>query len=147
MRIIVCGDFNDLRHQFSNISLLTGLTPIINFKTRGENTLDQVFVNFASDKNPSCLPPFACSDHCVIYWSPVPPAKCSVTKKCVRKFSRANVARLKDSVSKINWLSFVQYYSTDKLNEYFSDFVDAFNTLVDMHFPLRTIRVRDTEPP
>ena len=77
VRIIVCGDFNDLRHHFSSISLLTGLIPIVNFKTRDENTLDQVFVNFTFDKCPS-FPPFACSDHCVIYWSPVSP-KCSVT--------------------------------------------------------------------
>ena len=74
------------------------------------------------------------------------PDKCSMTKKCARKFSHANVARSKDSVLKIhvNWLSFVQRYSN--LNKYFSVFIDAFNTLIDMHFPLRTIHVRDTEP-
>ncbi len=65
-RIILCGDFNDLRHRFSEISLLTHLKSVVNFSTRQGHTLDQVFVNFATSHPASKLAPIGSSDHCVV---------------------------------------------------------------------------------
>ncbi len=145
VRIILCGDFNDLRNQFSDISLLTNLTPVVNFKTRGENTLDQIFVNFAHDKRATSLPPLAGSDHCVISWAPSFSPKPQVFKKEVRNFSSANIARFRESVSEFDWLSMVK--SSGDLNDSVSVFVGALNALVDLHFPARVIRVRTSDPP
>ena len=44
----MCDDFNDLglRHHFVTITNLTQLKRLIDFNTRGDNCVDQIFSNF-----------------------------------------------------------------------------------------------------
>ena len=139
VRILLCGDFNDLRFHFSEISSLTHLTPIVDFNTRGDSILDQVFVNFARDTNALALPPVASSDHCVVFWSPSPPPKLPMMKKKIRKFSRANVAMFRHTAANTDWLALVKDF--DSLNEASECFIDCVNFLFEHCFPIHTIRI------
>ena len=68
-RIVVCGDFNDLRLYNDKITKLTGLRQIVNFPTREANTLDLIFTNISSPFSLRCVPPLGKSDNCCVFWS------------------------------------------------------------------------------
>jgi hypothetical protein len=144
LRIIVCGDFNDLRHSYNLITSVTSLSPVVNFATRGANTLDQVFTNFATDKAATQLPPLGRSDHCVVLWSPSLPTRSTPVKKTVRKFSRANVSRFLHAVARVDWLAMAQ--SSDDVDHCASRMMNCLSTLFHQHFPKRTIRLRSDDP-
>ena len=66
LRLLVCGDFNGLRAHYNVLTRLTSLSPVVDFPTRGANTLDQIFSNFAMDQKASSMPPFGRSDHLAV---------------------------------------------------------------------------------
>ena len=99
LRVLLCGDFNDLRHSFFSISKLTLLTPLVNFPTRGSNCLDQIFVNFAFDQKPTLLPPIGLSDHSVILWQPAPRTRLPARKVKVRRMTPSRTCLLYTSPS------------------------------------------------
>ena len=66
VKIILCGDFNGLMNDYADISRITQLTGIVNKPTRGMNTLDQIFTNYAYIMSPSIHPPIGKSDHSVV---------------------------------------------------------------------------------
>lgn len=144
VRICLVGDFNDLRKCYETIGNLTRLTPIVDFHTRGEQTLDQLFVNFAVNHRPSRLPPIGRSDHCVILWHPSDPCAPIVSKKRIRKFSKSNVARFAEAICSTDWLSVVS--SRDQFDEALNHFVNHLSFLFDHCFPYRTVRIRSTDP-
>jgi len=144
IRVLVCGDFNDLRHRFSEFSSLTKLCPVVNFATRGDHTLDQIFVNFSVSHQARKYPPLGSSDHCVVYWSPSPPRRLPVIKKTVRKFSASRLFKFRFAVASIDWISFVASFSN--LDDSVSNFIDALVFLFEYHFPCRTVRFRSSDP-
>ena len=145
LHILLCGDFNDLRHCFSDISRMTCLTPLVNFPTRGTSCLDQIFSNFATDHEPSSLPPVGLSDHCVILWQPASTRSFpSVKKVTTRKITRSKKAVFFRSVAEYDWLALVQDCSN--LDEAASLFTSCLYTLYDICFPTRTVRMRSNEP-
>ena len=79
-KIVICGDFNDLRMYANEISRLMNLHQIVDFPTRAENTLDLIFTNFSHDYSPNRHPPIGKSDHvCVLV-----PVKCQ-DRFCYKK--------------------------------------------------------------
>ena len=106
LRILLCGDFNGFRAHFANLSNLTGLLPVVDFFTRASNTIDQVFVNFATDVKASALPPFGRSDHRAVLWSPAPSRRTPPIKKRVRNFSKGNVAMFQYYLTSIDSVSY-----------------------------------------
>jgi hypothetical protein len=144
IHIMICGDINGLRVHSGELMRLTRLSPIVDFATRGVNTLDQIFSNFAIDQKASAFPPLGRSDHCVIFWSPSPVVNKCVTKRTVRKFSKANIARFRFFVSSTNWLSLVN--SSDDLDVSTSLFMNSLTHLFDLCFPSRVVRVKDSDP-
>ena len=145
LRIVIGGDFNDLRNYFNSVASLTQLVPLVDFSTRGDHCLDQIFSNFATNQKPLRLPPLGKSDHVVIMWCPKPCARASVLKKKVRKFSQANEAAFQCAVASYDWLGFVS--SFENLDEAVTAFLSCLHHLYDCHFPERTVRVRAFEPP
>ena len=68
--IIVCGDFNDLRHHTSSIEQQLSVSNVVNFATGGNNCLDLVLSNCRHlYHDPQPINPFGSSDHCTIIWS------------------------------------------------------------------------------
>lgn len=78
------------------------LTGFVDFPTRGQNTMDQIFVNFSFDHKATALPPIGRSDHCALWWALQSSPRLISVKRKVRKFTKANVARFHHEVSHIN---------------------------------------------
>ena len=144
VRILLCGDFNDLRLRFPEISSLTRLSCVVNFPTRGDHVLDQIFVNFSMSDYAHKYPPVGCSDHCVVFWSPSPPPKQTVSKKAVRKFTHAKLFNFRATVANTDWSSIVS--SFDNLDDAVFHFISYLVTLFNHIFPIRTIRIRSSDP-
>ena len=70
-RILLCGDFHNLRFLSDEISRITNMKQIVDFPTRADNTLDLIFTHFASDVSPSRLSLIANSDHVCIFFGPL----------------------------------------------------------------------------
>ena len=145
LRIILCGDFNNLRDHFSTISSLTQLSSVVTLPTRGAHCLDQVFVNFAMDTAPSFLPPIGRSDHLVVLWKPTPERRIPARKLKIRKLSQSNLCRFRVAVASVDWLSLVDH--TTDLDDATVTFLRCLFYLFDFHVPLRTVRIRSAEPP
>ena len=144
MRVILCGDFNDLREHFDTISSLCRLTPLVDFPTRGTQCLDQIFTNFACDQTPTFLPPLGRSDHVVIVWQPSSYVHAPAVKIKVRKFSRSNSAKFYAAVSSFDWLALID--DITELDEAADIFCKCLMNLFDAFFPQRTVRIRASEP-
>ena len=129
--IVLCGDFNDLRHRYSELCSLTHLKCVVNFPTRQDHILDQVFVNFASSHPAIQMPPTGSSDHYVVSWSPSPSQKIPVLKKVIRKFSVSKLLGFKHFVSDVNWCRL------DGLDDSVSSFVAQLVALFDHFFQPR----------
>lgn len=144
LNILLCGDFNGLRVCFDEISRLTHLSPVVNFPTRGSNTLDQIFSSFQCEQKPLSFPPFGRSDHLVIFWSPSRTRNKPAVKLSVRKVNKSNLARFRCFVSNIDWLALVNS-STDvdiSCRLLMTHLVDLY----DVCFPLKVIRIRVSDP-
>ena len=66
-RFVVCGDFNRL--DMTTISKVFNLTNIVNFPTREDAFLDQIYTNVEDLRTVECdkLSPLGSSDHCSVY--------------------------------------------------------------------------------
>ncbi|MEL7308580.1 MAG: reverse transcriptase family protein, partial [Pseudomonadota bacterium] len=143
-RIVVCGDFNDLRLYSDEISRVTNLTQIVNFPTRVNNTLDLIFTNFSQSHPPSCLAPIGKSDHVCVFWCPS--RNCSkVVKQRVRKFSKSSIISFHNFVDNVDWLSYV--HDISNLDFAFSTLLCTLRYIFDMFFPLKTVRMRPDDKP
>lgn len=145
LRLLICGDFNGLRDCYSSIESIAQLTQVVDFPTRGLNILDQIFVNFARNHKASSFSPLGRSDHRVVVWTPPTTVRQLLAKRKVRKFTKANVARFCHQVSSIDWVSVVK--SIDDLDASVTFFQDSLTFLFNKCFPLRTVRLRSSDPP
>ena len=145
LRILVVGDFNDLSKFSNTISSLTGLCPSVSFPTRGHSVLDQLFSNFNVDYlPPEKLSPIGRSDHCSFLWCPLM-SRSNFRKVQVRQFNKSACANFYDVISRINW---TEFFRNDISLEYIVvDFHDCVKYLFDLFFRVKTVRVRDFEPP
>ena len=145
LKILVAGDFNDLSKLYDTISSETGLMSCVTFPTRENSVLDQFFSNFKKDYlTPSQLPPIGRSDHCTILWCPI--LKSSNFKKVkVRHFSKSACAAFYETVNNVNWVDF--FRDDMSLESIVCDFQDCVKYLFDLYFRVKTVRIRDHEPP
>lgn len=143
-KLIVCGDFNGLRHHYQEIADLLNVKAIIEFPTRENNILDQVFTDFCVTKQARRLPPMGKSDHVSILWDQEPVAK-QPSKLRIRCFSNANMSRFDCAMLTTDWLSLVQ--SLPSIDEAASALCCLLWALYDTHFPTKTIRKRCDDPP
>lgn len=145
LKIILCGDFNGLRNHLADLTSLTQLVAIVKKPTRGSHCLDQILVNFATDVKPCFFPPIGKSDHRVVFWRPQSSNAPRLPKKVkIRKFSRSSLAKFHDAISHMDWLSFVE--QIPDVDQAVVDFLGSIFLIYDFFFPLRTVRIRPTEP-
>jgi hypothetical protein len=142
--VILCGDFNDLHKFKRKISCLTRLKCHVHQPTRLNNSLDLIFSNYKTSAHATILPPIGRSDHSVVYWKPSDVAKPFYCKKSVRKFTKGGAAWFRDAVISTDWLSMVE--SEVVLDESASILLTTLKFLYDTAFPVRTVRIRDTDP-
>ena len=143
-RILICGDFNDLRLYYDEISRVTDSKSLVEFPTRDGNTLDQIFTNMPTGAPPIRLPPIGKSDHATIFWAQSS-VKCPSIKREVRNISKYNKARFSELVNQIDWLSLLS--STHSLNLAASTLLSTLHSIYDFCFPSRVIRLRHSDPP
>ena len=83
---------------------MTQLKALVNFPTRGDSILDQIFSNMDCYEVPQLLPPLGRSDHSVILWKPVLKSKRNVLTVKVRKFSKSRMANFHKTIAEIDWV-------------------------------------------
>lgn len=143
-RVVLCGDFNDL-HKFKNrICSLTRLSCHVFAPTRLGNCLDLIFSSYDTDVQANVLSPVGRSDHNVVLWKPSHNVKSSYSKVLIRKFSKRSLGWFSQMVSSTDWLAMVQ--SESKLDDAASCFLSCLFHLFDVAFPLKSIRIRDSDP-
>ena len=144
-QLILCGDVNGLTQHYSSFLSSNNLNQIINFSTRGANTLDIFATTSSSDYlQPIKLSPLGRSDHAGFLVS-----SCCITplvfqKVPTRDFSKSNHFRFHYLLLQINWQSVLNHESLDVAVRVFSDTVFS---LFDMCFPVRLVRMRSDDPP
>ncbi len=143
-KLIVCGDFNGLRHHYRELADLLHVKALIDFPTRENNILDQVFTNFCVTKEARRLSAIGKSDHVSILWDQEPVSKPPVKMK-VRCFSNANRAKFDNAMHTIDWQSLVE--SADSIDNAASGLLNQLFSMFDAHFPMKTIRKRHDDPP
>lgn len=143
--IIVCGDFNGMRSCYDDFKRLTGLNSIVHNPTRGRNILDQIFTDIDSNVNPTIVAPIGRSDHSVVSWNPSSSPDIKINKIRVRKFTKANRARFDEIMNTTHWEALVK--SEPDLDCAAQYFLDTLLAILNFCFPLRTVRLRSTDPP
>jgi len=145
LRIVLCGDFNDLRKRTKDISDATQLFPIIEEATRGKNVLDQIFTNITFTGGLSVLPPLGKSDHALILWRQSRNRRPCAIKKKVRNYSLRNRIHFDSQVRSYDWLALVD--SESNLDNAALLFLNCLQELFSVCFPYKTIRFRSSDPP
>jgi hypothetical protein len=150
-RIVVCGDFNDLRLHLDPLLDSLHLTNLVHFPPRANAALDLVLTNRPGEFLPPLIrPPLGRSDHCGVFVRPVcslRPSSIPPVKKYVRKFCPASMAAFGARVLSMNWTSLV----TEALAYSLDDAVDVLHSglrqAFDTSFPLRVVRCKVSDPP
>jgi hypothetical protein len=145
IRLVLCGDFNDIRKLNDQLCSLTGLKPCVSQPSRGSNILDQIYVNSKTAKKASLHPPIGRSDHKVILWTPNSTPAVTVTKKLVRTNTKANMAAFMQAAASIDWMAVVDEQDRS-VDESATCFQEVIILLLDSFFPLRVIRERSNDP-
>lgn len=145
IKMLVCGDFNDLRHSYDYISHVTDLVPLVKHPTRADHILDQIFSNFSSHSTVKILPPLGSSDHSMVFLTPPPPVQPLTIKRRVRCPTRRSLATFREMICSTDWVSIVQ--SFPDIHDASESFFDILSDIEEHCFPLRTVRFRSSDPP
>ncbi|XP_033111173.1 uncharacterized protein LOC117112210 [Anneissia japonica] len=146
--LIICGDFNEVRHKIGRLCSATGLKQIVKQPTRGTNTLDLIVTNLVNYfEEPLVFAPFGFSDHATICWKPNPSfigMKGSIVTKSFRPFSESNVNAFGKWITNKEWH---EVTNANDVNLKLNIFERELNHAYEHFFPLRTIRVHSTDQP
>ena len=112
--ILLAGDFN--RRDVRQISNHFRLKQLVNFATRGDNTLDLILTNWSEYyQKPVKFPPFGLSDHCTIKIIPKVRSKRenSTKKVFVRDLRLSSKQALAKYFTFIDWTTIDIFQSTE----------------------------------
>ena len=144
VRLVLCGDFNDIRKLNNQLCSLTGLKPCVNLPSRGQHFLDQIYVNSSTVRKATLQPPFGRSDHKVVLWRPESAPTVTVSKKMVRVHTKANMAAFMQAAASTDWTAASNIsHSVDESADHIQHVIVQ---LLNSYFPFRTIRVRSSDP-
>ena len=125
------------------------LKPVVDFPTRGDRTLDQIFTNFTEYfSSPCSLPAFGLSDHQTIFISArirdktSKPKRKLITTRDKRPSKIASVGRFLQQVPWSDLFSPAQS-SEDKLNI----LTDIINFGLNTIMPVSTIKIHESDRP
>ena len=145
--VLICGDFNDLGNFVDDINAVLGLESLFELPTRNDRQLDFVLTSCKDAYLDSfILPPLANSDHSVIVCrarSILPRPKVSKIK--FRKKTPAACENFRVALSENSSLNEVLFVSNAETAA--AHLISELSHLFNVHFPLRTIRVRSDDKP
>jgi hypothetical protein len=147
-RLIITGDFNDLRLDMEQIENMLNVIHVVTFPTRGDNTLDQILTNMGSSyKKPRKLPPIGKSDHCVIIWEPrkIKRLEKKTTKVEFLDCKPHNKLRLLKAINQVNWEHLVQLNLS--LDDLTNVFFATLKSIVEATIPLKSVTMKTTDRP
>ena len=148
-QLVLCGDVNGLfKHTgMPSFLLCNNLSQLIDFPTREKNTLD-IFATTHPNLFLQALSvaPLGKSDHSGFFLqssrnsSSIPLYR----KVMTRDFREKNHGLFLSLLLSINWDTIL---SSDSVDNAISSFNDVVFTLFDICFPLRSVRMREDDPP
>ena len=148
--IIMAGDFNKtLLPLFRRAAKAFQLKPMVDFPTRGENTLDQLFTNIPEYySRPSSLPAFGLSDHLTVIMKAGTRDKSSKPKcKTIKSRDKrpSKVAEVGRFLYQVPWSGlFSQDQSSEDKLRILTEVINfGLNTIM----PERSVRVHETDRP
>ena len=153
--LIIAGDFNQWEVGEA-LAEFSDMTEVLTPPTRGDRHIDKIFTNWAEDISDSgCLPPLSTivaeglgtnSDHNVQYLTARLPRKEPVKWEVFthRPFSDKGCEMFKEEIRSMDW--------SEVLNERGSNAMAtklnlALTDLMDKHFPLKTVRRKESDLP
>ena len=142
--ILVIGDFN----QFPDykVKKYCRLKQIVNIPTRGEVTLDKIFTNMSNMYDqPITLPPLGSSDHNIVLVKPGSYSKAGTNSSYKsRVVGRNEKAFFVNDLLKVPW---ERMFHLDSCQEKYDFFASTIQSLVNTHFPVKTINKNSTDKP
>ncbi len=143
--IILAGDFNNLPDQ--DILARTGLQSIVKHPTRGESSLDRIYVSDPVYKNVKIVKSAVKSDHMAVIASGhsicVSLTK-TRTKIKHRKVTPSQHAALLSHISKSAAIDVSQYKTMQRA---FDALYAQANSLLDQYYPEKVVTISSTDPP
>ena len=147
--VIICGDFSTL--DFSDVLAHHKLKQIVRDPTRGNSILDLILTEICNryDK-PVISANLGTSDHGSVFWRPKPSPDITVhahkaLKRSVRRFPGSAINAFGRWVSSHHWFTALdRVASVDSLKGSFNTDV---KTAIDIHFPLKSVKIHPTNRP
>ena len=144
--ILLAGDFNRLDvSQISNCHFR--LKQLVNFATRGDNTLDLILTNWSEYyQKPVKFPPFGLSDHCTIKITPKVRSKRenSIKKVFVRDLRLSSKLALARYFTSIDWSTIDIFQSTEEKCQFFNNIIHLG---LDTIMPVKSLKIHTQDAP
>jgi exonuclease III len=141
-RYLITGDFNHL--PVESICQQFGLTQLVNFPTRENNTLDLMLTDCQEYRDPLKLAPLGRNDHCCIFLDGRELHKCSYVKSRRRKVTPERKMALLMDLSLTPWDLIL---STPSVHLKVDMLHDIINGLLNIHCPFQKVKIRSDRPP
>lgn len=146
--ILLCGDINDLRLNIQHFAVANNLTQVVNFPTRGCNTLDVIYVPISMSHSyvnrVKKLCPLGRSDHSVAFAQPIEAFDIKHKIK-IRDFSPRNMGIFAETISSIDWLLLFRHIGD--VNSLVEIFEDVLFYVFNIAFPLKNVCISSRDPP
>ena len=147
--VIICGDFKTL--DFSDVFVHHNLKQIVRDPTRGNSIFDLILTDICNRYNkPLVSANLGTSDHGSVFWRPKPSRYITVRahkaqKRSERRFPESAINAFGRWVSCHHWFTGLDSVaSVDSLTESFNSDV---KTSIDIHFPLKSVKIHPTDRP
>ena len=143
--ILLAGDFNRLNvsHLYNHFRL----KQLVNFATRGDNTLDLILTNWSEYyQKPVKFPPFGLSDHCTIKITPKVRSKRenSIKKVFVRDLRLSSKQALARYFTSIDWSTIDIFQSTEEKCQFFNNIIHLG---LDTIMPVKSLKIHTQDAP
>ncbi len=143
--ILLTGDFNRL--DVSQVTNHFRFKQLVDFPTRGDNTLDLILTNWNEYcLKPVKLPPFGLSDHCTVTIYPKVRSKCvkSFKKIFIRDMCLSSKQALGRYLTHINWSTIDILQDTEEKYQFFNNIIHLG---LDTIMPTKTIKDHTQDAP
>ena len=141
LKVLLCGDLNDLRTHVTATSETFNLGNIVTFPTRGTQTLDLVLTNIERYQSAEKMTPLGRSDHVAVICKPIAPQLTRRYKKVVfRPLTKTRKLKFGIAVVEQEWMHIVKPES--RPDEKAEMLLATLTSICTWAFPTKTIRMR-----
>lgn len=147
VNIAILGDFNGLTTSMADFCALYKAKNIVDFPTRGNNTIDCIYLQNYKSYNCEQLSPIGASDHCIVKCLPTIKKARTVTYKYIPDYSPENRTVLKDTMLSTDFCCHYHINSADELDLFCDLFIQKLYSIISYSFPLKRVKSRLTNLP